>query len=42
MPHRAMASVGVLAAALVVAAFAATPLAGQTPTGAAKAKASSA
>ena len=42
MAHRAMASVGVLAAALVVAAFAAIPLAGQTPTGAAKAKASSA
>ena len=37
MPHRAMASVGVLAAALVVAAFAAIPLAGQTPTVAAKA-----
>jgi len=31
MPHRAMASVGVLAAALVVSAFAASPLAGQTP-----------
>ena len=37
MPHRAMASVGVLAAALVVAAFAAIPLAGQTPTLAAQA-----
>ena len=41
MVHRAMASVDVLAAALVVAAFAAIPLAGQTPTGAAKVKASS-
>src|ERR1700730_15442678 len=39
--HRAMVSLGSLAAALVVAAFAAIPLAGQTPTGAAKAKASS-
>src|SRR5947207_3438159 len=37
MPHRAMASVGVLVAALVVAAFAAIPLAGQTPTVAPKA-----
>jgi hypothetical protein len=37
MPSRAMASVGVLAAALVVAAFAAIPLAGQTPTFAAQA-----
>src|SRR5690242_11648967 len=37
MPHRAMASVGVLAAALVVAAFSAIPLAGQTPTVAAQA-----
>jgi hypothetical protein len=37
MPHRAMASVGVVAAALVVAAFAAIPLAGQTPTVAAQA-----
>ena len=39
MTHRAMASVGVPAAALVVAAFAAIPLAGQTPTAAAKASA---
>src|SRR5262249_28819691 len=37
MPHRTMASVGVLAAALVVVAFAAIPLAGQTPTVAAQA-----
>ena len=37
MPHRTMASIGVVAAALVVAAFAAIPLAGQTPTVAAQA-----
>src|ERR1051326_5468024 len=37
MPHRAMASVGVVAAALVVAAFATIPLAGQRPAVAAQA-----